>query len=279
MTDLGLPAPARGRPRPRPRLGGVRRPGRRRARRPGRPDLAAVATGPASTASGCQGVVEGRADDGCCTHGAFWSDDEDQARVTAAAARAARRRTGSTPTPAARLGHLRARRARGRAGRAAPAPSTAPASSSTGPASPAARAARCTRSRCAPAGTRWRPSPTSAGSCRCAAPRSASPGPTRSRCWSRSIGEFDRRGWGPGGADLHWWCTVVARRPTSAPSRSGVSYAAELTALVGAEAYAVLARLCARAGRAAAARRGHLGRRGRAADGHGLSAAGQASNL
>ena len=32
---------------------------------------------------GCQGVVEGRADDGCCSHGAFWSDDEDEQRVTA----------------------------------------------------------------------------------------------------------------------------------------------------------------------------------------------------
>ena len=28
-----------------------------------------------------------------------------------------------------------------------------------------------------------------------------------------TIGEFDRRGWGPGGADLHWWCTVLAARP------------------------------------------------------------------
>ena len=31
--------------------------------------------------AGCQGVVEGRADDGCCSHGAFYSDDEDEARV------------------------------------------------------------------------------------------------------------------------------------------------------------------------------------------------------
>src|SRR5665647_2058260 len=31
--------------------------------------------------SGCHGVIEGRADDGCCSHGAFYSDDEDEARV------------------------------------------------------------------------------------------------------------------------------------------------------------------------------------------------------
>ena len=30
---------------------------------------------------GCQGVVEGRASDGCCSHGAFYSDEEDEARV------------------------------------------------------------------------------------------------------------------------------------------------------------------------------------------------------
>ena len=33
---------------------------------------------------GCAGVVEGRPDDGCCSHGAFFTDDDDLARVTAA---------------------------------------------------------------------------------------------------------------------------------------------------------------------------------------------------
>ena len=58
-----------------------------------------------------------------------------------------------------------------------------------------------------------------------------------------SIGEFDRRGWGPGGADLHWWCTgsPLAHVGTTPLWQS---YAAELTALVGPEAYEVLAGLC-----------------------------------
>src|SRR5437764_393854 len=30
---------------------------------------------------GCEGVVEGRADDGCCSHGAFYSDDADEKRT------------------------------------------------------------------------------------------------------------------------------------------------------------------------------------------------------
>jgi hypothetical protein len=58
-----------------------------------------------------------------------------------------------------------------------------------------------------------------------------------------SIGEYDRRGWGPGGHDLHWWCT-------SAPSAHGagkpvyVSYRPELTELMGEAAYLRLAELC-----------------------------------
>ncbi|HEX8345479.1 MAG TPA: hypothetical protein VF657_12225, partial [Actinoplanes sp.] len=50
-----------------------------------------------------------------------------------------------------------------------------------------------------------------------------------------TLTEFDRRGWGPGGHDLDWWCTSspdahVGREPLY------VSYAAELTALIGADA-------------------------------------------
>lgn len=58
-----------------------------------------------------------------------------------------------------------------------------------------------------------------------------------------SIGEYDRRGWGPGGHDLHWWCT-------SAPSAHGagkpvyVSYRPELTELMGEAGYERLAELC-----------------------------------
>ena len=58
-----------------------------------------------------------------------------------------------------------------------------------------------------------------------------------------SIGEYDRRGWGPGGHDLHWWCT-------SATSAHGggepvyVSYRAELTELMGEAGYAELSAAC-----------------------------------
>jgi hypothetical protein len=58
-----------------------------------------------------------------------------------------------------------------------------------------------------------------------------------------TIGEYDRRSWGPGGHDLTWWCTGAteahgARQPLY------VSYAAELTELMGAAAYRTLATHC-----------------------------------
>ena len=57
-----------------------------------------------------------------------------------------------------------------------------------------------------------------------------------------TIGEFDRRGWGPGGHDLHWWCTGSPAAHVS-PEPLVVTYAGELTALIGASAYAELRRL------------------------------------
>lgn len=58
-----------------------------------------------------------------------------------------------------------------------------------------------------------------------------------------SIGEYDRRGWGPGGHDLDWYCTGnpvahVATEPLYVTSR------AELVALMGEAAYAELAHHC-----------------------------------
>ena len=58
-----------------------------------------------------------------------------------------------------------------------------------------------------------------------------------------TIAEYDRRGWGPGGHDLDWYCTGnteahVGRDPVY------VSYAGELTELMGAAAYAELVGFC-----------------------------------
>ncbi len=69
--------------------------------------------------------------------------------------------------------------------------------------------------------------------------------PDDTRILRSTIGEYDRRGWGEGGHDLHWYCTSspeahVGREPMY------VSYAAELVALIGQRAYDELAKICAK---------------------------------
>ncbi|MEN3305353.1 MAG: hypothetical protein V7603_1555 [Micromonosporaceae bacterium] len=58
-----------------------------------------------------------------------------------------------------------------------------------------------------------------------------------------TLTEFDRRSWGEGGHDLHWWCSssTEAHVGTEPMFRS---YQPELIALIGAAAYEKLAELC-----------------------------------
>ena len=84
-----------------------------------------------------------------------------------------------------------------------------------------------------------------AGSCRFAAPRSGWSGPTAPRCSRRTITEYDRRGWGEGGADLHWYCTGDPNAHVGA-KQVWESYAPELTELLGEKAYSELAAMCKR---------------------------------
>jgi hypothetical protein len=59
-----------------------------------------------------------------------------------------------------------------------------------------------------------------------------------------TLGEYDRRGWGEGGHDLHWWCTSSPEAHVGGEPVY-VSYGPELTELIGETAYGRLAELCA----------------------------------
>jgi len=57
------------------------------------------------------------------------------------------------------------------------------------------------------------------------------------------LGEYDRRGWGEGGHDFQWYCTGntdahIATNPVYVGSKD------EIVALIGQQAYDVLADLC-----------------------------------
>ena len=68
--------------------------------------------------------------------------------------------------------------------------------------------------------------------------------PDESKVLVDTLGEYDRRGWGEGGHDLHWWCTSSPEAHVGAEPLY-LNYGPELTALIGAPAYRRLAELCA----------------------------------
>ncbi len=190
---------------------------------------------------GCQGVEADRPDDGCCSHGAFWSGDEDEERVTRAA-RGLKRRDWQQAEAGRALGVSEPDELEGEPAR---------------------------RTRLVDGACVFLNRPGFAGGAGCALHALAlrtgrHPLETKPDvCWQlpvrrteervtrpdevevlvTSVGEYDRRGWGPGGADLHWWCTGSPLAHVGAEPL-WQSYAAELTALLGAPAYDVLAGLC-----------------------------------
>ncbi len=68
--------------------------------------------------------------------------------------------------------------------------------------------------------------------------------PDETRVLVDTVTEFDRRGWGGGGHDLHWWCTSAPEAHVGGEPLY-VSYGPELIALLGRPAYDELARLAA----------------------------------
>lgn len=67
--------------------------------------------------------------------------------------------------------------------------------------------------------------------------------PDETKVLQSVISEFDRRAWGSGGHELRWWCTSSPDAHVGGDAVY-VSYAPELTELLGEMAYAELARLC-----------------------------------
>ena len=192
----------------------------------------------------CQGTVAGRPDDGCCSHGAFLSDDDDRANLddavkTLTAEDWQFRDKGLGPKGYLELDEyddkpsLRTRKYKGaciflnRPGFAG--------------------GIGCVlHSKALKLGVE--PMTMKPEVCWQLPIRRSQEWVTRpdgSDILKTTITEYDRRGWGEGGEDLHWYCTGdpaahVGAKPVWR------SYAAELTELLGEKAYAELAALCKR---------------------------------
>ncbi|WP_425423650.1 hypothetical protein [Streptomyces megasporus] len=188
---------------------------------------------------GCQGVRAGRASDGCCTLGAHFSDEEDEQRVAAHAARL---------TPELWQFHAEGNSERGW----------------VEVTEDGERQTRRHQGACIFLNRPGFPAGSGCALHTMALREGREPLETKPDvCWQLpirrtfewvelpdgeqklyvSIGEYDRRGWGPGGHDLHWWCTS-APSAHQAAEPVYVSYRPELTELMGPAGYERLARLC-----------------------------------
>lgn len=187
---------------------------------------------------GCPGIVEGRAQDGCCTHGAFFTDDDDRRRVRAAA------KSLTRETWQHYRGSFKQATELDTVDGTEPALRTA-----TRPDGPCvflndadfpggggcALHAKALRDGVHP--MRYKPDV-----CWQLPIRREQTWTTRAdgtKVLVSTVSEFDRRGWGEGGHDLQWWCTGS---PLAHVGRSPLyqEYAEELSELIGRAAYGVL---------------------------------------
>ncbi|HWG99763.1 MAG TPA: hypothetical protein VNV66_10650 [Pilimelia sp.] len=193
---------------------------------------------------GCHGIIAGRAADGCCSHGAFFTDADDEKRL-----RAAVRRLTPATWQHFRRGFARytemdtvdgQKPARRTATRGGDGPCVFLNEADFPGGGGCALHAQALRDGVHP--LEYKPDV-----CWQLPVRRDQEWVTRpdgSTVLVSVLAEFDRRGWGEGGHDLDWWCTSSPEAHVGTEPMY-LSYAAELTALVGAAAYARLAELCA----------------------------------
>ncbi len=194
--------------------------------------------------SACHGIVAGRPQDGCCSHGAFFTDADDEARTKNAAAKL---------TPETWQHYRRGFK-------------NYTEMDTVDGEKPARRTA--TQSKDGPCVFLNDADFAGGGGCALHAqalrdgvhPLTYKPDVCwqlpvrREQEWTKrpdgtkyllsTLTEFDRRGWGPGGHDLDWWCTSSPDAHVGTDSMY-LTYAPELIALIGQEAYDELARHCA----------------------------------
>jgi hypothetical protein len=196
---------------------------------------------------GCHGVEPGRASDGCCTHGAFFSDKADEKRVRAYVAeltaedwqykdRAKSKNGKLSITEKDSVGDEEDRRRTRRVDGAC--------IFLNRPGFPAGQG--CALHALA-LRTGRHPLETKPEVCWQLPVRREQEWVDRAddtRILVSTVAEFDRRGWGEGGHDLSWYCTSSPEAHVGGEPMY-LSYGPELVALIGQAAYDELAQICA----------------------------------
>jgi hypothetical protein len=193
---------------------------------------------------GCHGIIAGRAAEGCCSHGAFFTDADDEKRVRAAAKRLTPatwqhyRRGFTSYTEMDTVDGKKPAR------RTATQPGDGPCIFLNDLDFPGgggcALHAQALRDGVHPLEYK----PDVCWQLPIRRDQEWSKRPDGAKILVTTLAEFDRRGWGAGGHDLDWWCTSSPEAHVGLEPMY-LSYAAELTALIGEAAYERLAQLCA----------------------------------
>ncbi len=198
---------------------------------------------------GCHGTLEGQSSTGCCNHGAYFTDKDDEKRVTAFAAQLTRddwqlydegHRTAKDGSTKLRFSEKVEDEKR--------------------------RKTRVVDDACIFANREGHPGGIGCALHGLALQRGMNPLETKPEvCWQlpvrreqewidrpdgtrilrSTLAEFDRRGWGEGGHDLDWYCTSSPEAHVGGEPMY-VSYSPELIALIGDKAYEELASICAK---------------------------------
>ncbi len=195
-------------------------------------------------AAGCHGIVAGRRDEGCCAHGAFFTDSDDEKRVRAAVRRLTRATWQHYRRGFENWTEMDTIDGENPARRTAVVGEGGPCVFHNDPGFPGGHGCalhhQAIRDGVHPITTTpdvLRPRPVRRE-------QQWITRPDGTQVLLTVLGEFDRRGWGAGGHDLHWWCTSSPEAHTAAEPLYR-TYREELTALIGERAYARLAELAA----------------------------------
>lgn len=192
----------------------------------------------------CHGIIAGRAADGCCSHGAFFTDSDDEERVKAAAKRLTPatwqhyRRGFKHYTEMDSIDGKTPARRTATQGEDGPCVFLNDADFPGG--GGCALHAQALRDGVHPLEYK----PDVCWQLPVRREQEWSKRPDGTKVLVTTLTEFDRRGWGSGGHDLDWWCTSSPEAHVGTEAMY-LSYEPELTALVGKAAYAKLAELCA----------------------------------
>jgi hypothetical protein len=188
--------------------------------------------------SGCKGIVKGRPNDGCCSHGAHFSDKKDEKRVkkfaknlTAEEWQFRDEGLANGVTEVDEDGDPKTRRFK---------------SACIFLNRPGFKAGQGCALHLHALNTGLHPLETKPDVCWQLPVRRSYEKVKRqddTKVLITTIAEYDRRAWGPGGHDLNWWCTGASEAHVGAEPLY-ISYGPELIELMGQASYDVLAEIC-----------------------------------